>query len=90
MIYDHLCLYSLNLNMFSIHCNHVFIAINESLNISSVTMAPVCIYIYIYIYIYIVYCSFTKGYRLSGGSRILWNPGENGNQEMLNQEIRIL
>ena len=43
-----LCLYSLNLNMFSIHCNHVFIAINESVNISSVTMAPVCIYMYMY------------------------------------------
>ena len=40
-----LCLYSLNLNMFSIHCNHVFIAINEYVNISSVTMAPVCIYV---------------------------------------------
>ena len=47
-----LCLYSLNLNMFSIHCNHVFIAINESVNISSVTMAPVCIYMYCLLFFY--------------------------------------
>ena len=47
-----LCLYSLNLNIFSIHCNHVFIAINESLNISSVTMAPVCIYMYCLLFFY--------------------------------------
>ena len=47
-----LCLYSLNLNMFSIHCNHVFIAINESVNISSVTMAPVCIYMYCVLFFY--------------------------------------
>ena len=47
-----LCLYSLNLNMFSIHCNHVFIAINESVNISSVAMAPVCIYMYCVLFFY--------------------------------------